>query len=300
MLIITVGILILAGGLSSRFQHSDKWVDKILYPINGKPILNHIIDTLHKAFGDIVIVTKRERGDKYREVIGQRNVTIVFDDVDNVYHPLIGVQAGIKSLNTDYVVVIAGDLPYLKLEVVEMLIKYLDDYDLVSPIWSNGVIETLLVVYRRKHLESIVDKALKKEFSKPSDLIRSAYKLKFIPIDKFKSIDPNLRSFISINKLSDLELSKPSFIVAKDVVREYELIHEAQHPYWAGLNSYLSGKFGEAAKYFIKEADLYRDLGWTHLELHALYDVVNCLNKLKEDISVIEERIEELHEIIGW
>lgn len=297
--ITSIGILILAGGLGSRFQDKTKWVDKILYPLQDKPILMHIIDSVYEVFKNIVVVTKSNRIDKYKNIIGNKDVLVVSDEEDE-FHPLIGIKSGIKYLKTNFIVVVAGDMPYLKPNVIQLLIKDAHIYDVVAPIWPNGVVETLLAVYKRRHLEKSVEFALRKAFNKPSDLMRSAYSLKFLSIEKFKEVDPKLRSFININKLDDLRLSERTLYTTKKNVNKYEIKHKKEHPYWAALKSYIESDFKNAFKYFAKEADLYKKLGWIHLELHALYDLLNLSNILNMDAGFLHRRIEEVHTIIGW
>ena len=46
--------VILAAGRSTRFNHL---IPKQLYPLNGKPIMQHSIDILQKYVDDIIIIT---------------------------------------------------------------------------------------------------------------------------------------------------------------------------------------------------------------------------------------------------
>lgn len=49
----TVQAVILAGGLGKRMELITKNTQKCLLPIDGKPILSHVLDSLVKAFGSV-------------------------------------------------------------------------------------------------------------------------------------------------------------------------------------------------------------------------------------------------------
>ena len=65
--------IILAAGKSTRF---DSEIPKQLYPIDGKPIVQHSIDLLSKHLDKVIVVTNSECSDKI-------NGDVIINDVDS-------------------------------------------------------------------------------------------------------------------------------------------------------------------------------------------------------------------------
>lgn len=61
--------IILAGGRGTRFQEVSKAIPKILIPIGGKPLLDHIISNLLKNDINDVIICTGHLGEKVREYV---------------------------------------------------------------------------------------------------------------------------------------------------------------------------------------------------------------------------------------
>ena len=224
----------------------------------------------------VVVATKPERVHIYSSILGP-NVKIVPDDPPTSFTPLAGVNAGVRALSTRYVAVIAGDAPFVKPEVVGLLVKRAKSKDAAVPLWPNGITEPLLSVYRRGYLLKLC--ALLKEASRDraTDLVRGADKVSLVSINEIQSVDPELSSLRSVDTPEDLERKglKPS-----GRVRSFDL--EGHSPYfWRGVKNYLDGRYMEACMAFRDEAEVYRKHKVWHLERHALLDVEACQNRTK-------------------
>ena len=103
--------ILLAAGESKRFGNKNK----LLEIINGKPMINHILDTLFEIFDpeELIIVVGHEHR-IIKNIIFNKNIKIL-ENLD--YKRGIGtsISLGVKHLETDIdgVMVIPADMPYL-------------------------------------------------------------------------------------------------------------------------------------------------------------------------------------------
>ena len=113
--------LLLAGGRSSRMGE-----DKALLPIEGMPIIYHLVKSM-LAFADCVIIAA---GEESREPVYRRNlaelgdsgsVRFVFDGPAYGAGPLAGLAAGLLQADEGYVFVTACDMPRISLPYVQEL-----------------------------------------------------------------------------------------------------------------------------------------------------------------------------------
>lgn len=104
--------VILAGGRATRMGG----VDKGLVPINGRPMIAWVIDTLRPQVADLLINANRNR-DRYGE-FGSR----VIDDGDSEFRgPLAGMLSGMRAARTPWVAVVPCDSPLITSHLVERL-----------------------------------------------------------------------------------------------------------------------------------------------------------------------------------
>jgi molybdopterin-guanine dinucleotide biosynthesis protein A len=241
-------------------------------------MLLNVVDVALQISQDIVVATKPERINKYKKII-DKQIKIISDDPpikDSML--LAGVNAGIQHLQNEYILIIAGDMPFIRPEVIKILIDNAHQNDVTAPIHPDGITEPLLAIYKHGHIQKSIKTILKKEQIRATDLIRSAYKIRFIPTDEIRKVDPELRSLISINKPK--EMQKQILRQMLNNAKVYSITFKDLHPYWEALNAYLNRFYQHAALLFTEEAKVYRKYGITHLELHALNDALNVYKKL--------------------
>ncbi len=112
--------IVLAGGRSSRFGR-----DKLVEPIDGRPMLDHAIDAVRLVTSNILVVTSP------RATAGARDGVTIVHDALPFEGPLSGLASGLEALDptVDRVVVVGADMPGLVPAVLERLIVALDDHD---------------------------------------------------------------------------------------------------------------------------------------------------------------------------
>jgi molybdopterin-guanine dinucleotide biosynthesis protein A len=132
--------IILAGGKSSRMGE-----DKYLLPVNGKPLIQYIIDQLHGHFDEIII------GANEPERFAFTNLKVVPDN-EREKGPLMGIYSCIQASSNDANFVTACDIPDMSIKLIKNMINLSVDFDIVMPVTCSDNHEPLYAVYRKSIL----------------------------------------------------------------------------------------------------------------------------------------------------
>jgi molybdopterin-guanine dinucleotide biosynthesis protein A len=208
--------IILAGGKAQRFQtDQEKWQDKALANLYGKPLLVHAIENVQEIVDEIVIVVNEEaRRSHYQEILKNsqiENARIVTDvKIDHLSGPIIAILTGLKFAKAEYCLTIPVDMPMLSGKVADYLFNEIKDSYVAVPMWPNGSLETLLMVLERSKTLKITNLLCQLGRSRPGDIIRGALAFLLVsPLGEIKCLDPELKSFVNINSQKDLSRLQP-------------------------------------------------------------------------------------------
>lgn len=130
--------IILAGGNSSRMGE-----DKGLMMVNGKPMIQHVIDVAKGVVEDIIIVSNNEEYNKFGYVV-------IPDEIKGK-GPLGGVYTGLTHSKTPLNIVLSCDIPYVNASLLNLLISHSDGYDITIPK-KDGFTHQLMGVFSKKCL----------------------------------------------------------------------------------------------------------------------------------------------------
>jgi len=184
--------IVLSGGKNSRMKGDNK----AFLRIGSLSCLDRILEVLRGLFGEILLVTKDT--DLYRP----EGVRVV-GDILNVQSPLSGIHAGLKEMSSEFAFVVGCDTPFLKKEVVEMLIGEISSgADVIVP-FSQTYFQPLCAVYSKRSLQPIEDQLLRNDLK--VDRLFGRISLKKIPYERLMSVDPDLISFFNVNTSEDLK-----------------------------------------------------------------------------------------------
>lgn len=186
--------IILAGGEGKRAGGRDKY----FFSYRGETFIKRVIESLESVVDEIIIVAKNE--EKCGHFQGIENVHIVSDIVKG-RGPIGGLQAGVPEAKGEVIFVSACDMPFLNPDAVNRLFEHINDHDAIIPAWDEDKIEPLHAIYRRDALE----KYLKTHKSLSLRAMIHELNSKFISVEEFRDVDPNLRTFTNINKLEELK-----------------------------------------------------------------------------------------------
>jgi molybdopterin-guanine dinucleotide biosynthesis protein A len=208
--------IILAGGKAQRFQTTqEKWQDKVLARLNGKPLLVHAIENVQEVVDEIVVVVNEEaRKSQYHSILASYHIKkarIITDiKIDHLSGPIIAILTGLRFANADYCLTIPSDMPLLNGKVADYLFGEIKDSYVAVPMWPNGRLETLLMVLERSKTLKITNVLCQLGHSRPVGIIRGSSNVLFVfPLGEIKALDPELNSFVNINSREDLSRLQP-------------------------------------------------------------------------------------------
>ena len=194
--------VILSGGLSTRFDGAHK----AFMRVGGKRIIDRLYEVFSDLFDEIILVTN------HPEQFLNLDLTIVTDIFD-LRSSLTGIHAGLFYMKNPYAFFSACDTPFLKKELVEILVEHIEQkIDIIMPETAAGV-EPLCAIYSKRCLKPAEDH-LKANKLKIQWAFRSN-RIKNIPENQLRSVDPELRSFFNINTPEDLAHAEE--MIAKDI-----------------------------------------------------------------------------------
>lgn len=178
--------VILAGGLNSRMGGNNKAFLKI----GDKTILERLTETLQLFFKDIVIVTRQP--ELYAGYPG-RIVTDIYEQRSS----LTGIHAGLKHAVENYALIVPCDIPFLKPEVIQMLLHEISpNYDIIVPAYQSHY-EPLCAIYAKQCLPYIENQLEQNDFKIIN--IFDHLKVKTIHWEQLKQADTDLLSFFNVN-----------------------------------------------------------------------------------------------------
>jgi molybdenum cofactor guanylyltransferase len=184
--------IILAGGLNSRMGGQNK--ARLL--IQGETILDRLIRLLRDFFNPLLIVTNQPRD--YLD----EGITLVTDLVE-LRSSLTGIYTGLFYSPRPHAFITGCDMPFLKRELLELILKNLEDrWDVVVPVTSEGF-QPLAAIYSRRCLEPIAAQLAEGKL-KVTQFFPEV-KIKKIPESSVREVDPELESFFNINTPADLD-----------------------------------------------------------------------------------------------
>jgi molybdopterin-guanine dinucleotide biosynthesis protein A len=186
--------IILVGGEGRRAGGREKF----RFRYEGETFLSRLIITLDEVVDEILIVARDTA--QCARIAEMTHVRIVPDRHQGV-GPAGGLQAGAIEARGELVFGVACDMPCVNAAVVDRLFRLADGYDAVIPCWGGTtMLEPLHAVYRPGPLLSAYE-------ASPSHSLRSLTRhlnARFVDVETFRDIDPDLRTFTNINRLEDL------------------------------------------------------------------------------------------------
>lgn len=187
--------VILAGGKNSRLPGKKKAFRKI----GDLMILEGIYELFSNLFKELIIVVNEPR-----EFAGW-DMTVVTDIIP-AQCALAGLHAGLFYASFPYAYVAACDTPFVKQSVVEYIVGQTEPgYEVIIPRTDDGV-EPLSAVYSKACIP-LIENNLEKNIFMIKKFFRKK-KVKEIPVEQLKVLDPQMRFIFNVNTPEDLETAR--------------------------------------------------------------------------------------------
>ncbi len=185
--------IVLAGGKNRRLGRS-----KALETINGRILIEHVIERLKPLTGDILVVTSRE-GFSLPDAWQAKILVDLYPDKG----PLGGIYTGLLASRSSRSLVVACDMPFLNTELLRYMIELSSDVDVVIPRLGKGIVEPLHAIYSKGCLDNIKMQLDRNRLR--ADSILNTVRVRYVERVECQRLDPQLLSFFNINCQLDLE-----------------------------------------------------------------------------------------------
>jgi molybdenum cofactor cytidylyltransferase len=133
-----IGAIVLAAGHSSRMRGSGEDRNKLVEPVEGKPMVRHAVEAaLESAVSEVIVVTGNE---KETVMAALENMPVIFSDNQNYSNGLsTSLISGLNALpaDCDGALVLLGDMPGIDARLLDRLIAAFDpaeDRAIIVPV----------------------------------------------------------------------------------------------------------------------------------------------------------------------
>jgi molybdopterin-guanine dinucleotide biosynthesis protein A len=206
-----LAFVILIGGKSNRFG-----TDKGIFEFLGKPLISYQLEILSQFNHDIFLVANSQQQiQNYINKINYEQVTaFILDDKtliqnDHIRSPMIGMYSAFKELNKfgyKKAFTLSCDMPLIKSEVIEVVLKYSRNYDCCIPKWENNYLEPLFAIYPIDKALQKITKNLEKNIFKLIKILDNTWNIRYISIEnEIQPLDKDLFTFVNINAIFDVK-----------------------------------------------------------------------------------------------
>lgn len=199
----SAGVLV-CGGSSTRFGDADK----VVFPLDGKPLVRHVADRLVPVIDELVVNCRESQRAAIKEALSgyPHPMRFAVDETEDA-GPLHGIGRGVGAVDTEWAVVVAGDMPFVDSSFVAYLFDRAAGHDGAIPRYGEGDwFQPLQAVYDVAAMERAVESAVSEGLDRPLHAVK---KLDFVTIEGeelWRETDD--RTFFNVNTREDLEAAR--------------------------------------------------------------------------------------------
>lgn len=187
--------LILAGGASSRFGEP-----KALAVVRDHPLVSWVASALNLLCDELVVsIGVHSDAEGFRSTLP--SARLVRDRVGN-RGPIEGLRGGFEAARGEVVAVAPCDAPFLQAGLFRSLMQALGEHEAAVP--RLQVFDPVRAVYRRDAVLRVLD--ADESIRSPSSLVDRLDAV-FLEGPALLRADPELASFIDVNRREDLDLA---------------------------------------------------------------------------------------------
>ncbi len=191
----TVSAVVLAGGRSARFGR-----DKLAEPLDGVPLLWRTIEAVRTVADDIVVVVAPGSGPEL-----PADVRVAYDRTTGD-GPLVGVLAGLEAVRHDLVVVVGGDMPWLRPDVLGLMLASLDAGTDAAVLELASRSQQLPIAARRGPALGTVRSLIESGERRLGALLEALEPVQVVEAD-WRAIDPKADTIRDVDTPEDLPTS---------------------------------------------------------------------------------------------
>ena len=205
-----LAVIILIGGKSTRFG-----TDKAFVELLGKPLILHQIEILSKFDEDVFLVSRSEEQlIHYKTKIDfPKDVNFLVDEPEifphpKLFKPMVGIYSGFRELNKlgfKKGFLLSCDMPLIKPEVIDLMIKESQGYEFCIPRYKSGYLEPFFAIYPVEETMERAQEILVTKNYGLLNLLDEDWNTNYVSVEKkIQPLDDKLVSFLNINGPIDL------------------------------------------------------------------------------------------------
>lgn len=262
-----VGI-VLAGGESTRFGR-----EKLAFRIDGVPVLRRTFDAVRRVDPRVFVsVHRRPQVERLHPLLPPGAQFLVDLRSPGMAGPGAGIVTGLRASTGERVLTVAGDMPWVEPGALRRLLGFAGagGPGIAVPLHPPGIVEPLVQAHQTSPETGFLDRLIEGRTHRlrPTDLLRSSGSVRLVGEQRLAR---SARCFKSVNTPGDLEVPRrhASTAVGRSVIR---VPREAAIRFWRATDRLSRGDRVGAGQEFSAEAEIYRQTGVPHLELHCLMD----------------------------
>ena len=188
---------ITAGGRSSRMGADKAWLE-----IGGQPLIERTLASVRAVTSSVAIIANTEG-------YGSLGVPVLAD-VHQGVGPLEAVRVALSNTETNRVLLVACDLPFLTPELFSLLLSIPSTSQAVVPLSSDNQLEPLCAIYCKDSLE-IVEDLIERGERKMAKLFEEV-PTRFVEFNEIRELDGANLFFENINTPEDYERTLRRFM----------------------------------------------------------------------------------------
>lgn len=183
-----------AGGMSRRMGR-----DKARVLLDGRPLITHVLERAAPLGDEVIVTTNTPHAYPF---LG--GVRLVPDEQPGA-GALAGLRTALRAALHERLLVLACDLPFVCVPLIEHMMRAAPPADVVVPRW-HGELEPLHAVYRRGCLAA-VERALAEGRRRMIDF-HADVRVYVVEEDIITRFDPQGLTFFNINTPDDLQTAE--------------------------------------------------------------------------------------------
>ena len=188
--------IVLAGGMSRRLGRM-----KAVEEVGGEPLVTRVIGRLSRVTDETVVVVA---SDDQASALPLPKSAKVATDIYSDSGSLGGIFTGLTKAEGDWGVVVACDMPFLNLELIDIMLNDRDGFDAVVPLLDSRP-EPTHAAYSKTCLPYI-ERRLQANDLKIARFFDEVA-VRYIPQDVVEETDPEHLSFFNVNTQEDLSVA---------------------------------------------------------------------------------------------
>ncbi|MDX8389690.1 MAG: molybdenum cofactor guanylyltransferase [Mariprofundaceae bacterium] len=187
------GVVILTGGESKRMGS-----DKAMVEVAGKPMIDHIVESVEPLFSEILISVREFRsGMKLPQVKDGLPCS-----ASECRGPMVGIKSALEAVQSDWLFVIACDMPIVSTTLIYELASHRAGYDAVL-VHAFDRPQPLFGFYAKTCLPLM--QARIAEGKRSMMRLLDQLNVCLLSEEKVEAIDPQLRSLMSLDTVEEIK-----------------------------------------------------------------------------------------------